>query len=123
MVQKYQMTGLTQVSTHLMCHYYANHVESMNLFSSVRGENEDLFLRSIILCVSVCLTVCGIVAFRAFKAWKREFGTLTRQQSERPKNILWKSQKEPVENDDNTWYDTVSLITNVIVLSQKLIIG
>ena len=77
----------------------------------------------VILCVSVCLSVCGIVAFRAFKAWKREFGTLTWLQSERPKNILWKSQKEPIENDDNTWYDAVSLITNVIVLSQKLIIG
>ena len=75
----------------------------------------------VILCVSVCLTVCGIIAFRAFKAWKREFGTLTRLQSERPKNILWKSQKEPV--DGNTCFDAVSLITNVIVLSQKLIIG
>ena len=77
----------------------------------------------IILCVSGCLIVCGMIAFRAFKAWRREFGKLTRLQSERPKNILWKSQKVPVENDDNTWYDTVSLITNVIVLPQKLIIG
>ena len=64
-----------------------------------------------------------MIAIRAFKSWKREFGKLMRLQSERPKNILWKSQKEPVENDDNTWYHTVSLITNVIVLSQKLIIG
>ena len=77
----------------------------------------------IILCVSGCLLVCGMIAFRVFKACTREFGKLTRLQRERPKNILWKSQKEPVENDDNTWYDTVSLITSVIVLPQKLIIG
>ena len=65
-----------------------------------------------------------MIAFGAFKAWKREFGKLTRPQSERPKNILWKSQKEPVENDDDiSWYDTVNLITKVIVLPQKLIIG
>ena len=64
-----------------------------------------------------------MIAFKAFKAWKREFGKLTRLQSERPKNILWKSQKEPVENDDISWYDTVSFITNVIELLQKLIIS
>ena len=77
----------------------------------------------VILCVSGCLIICGMMSFRAFKAWKREFGKLTRLQSKRPKNILWKSQKEPVENDDSSWYDTVSLITIVIALSQKLIIG
>ena len=66
----------------------------------------------VILCVLGCLIICGMIAFRVFKACKREFGKLTRLQSERPKNILWKLQKEPVENDDDTWYDTVSLITN-----------
>ena len=77
----------------------------------------------VILCVSGCLVVSGMIAFRAFKAWRREFGKLTRLQSERPKNILWKSQKEPVENDDISWYDKVSFITNVIELLQKLIIS
>ena len=66
----------------------------------------------VILCVLGCLIICGMIAFRVFKACKREFGKLTRLQSERPKNILWKLKKEPVENDDDTWYDTVSLITN-----------
>ena len=75
-----------------------------------------------ILCASGCLIICGMIAFRAFKAWKREFEKFTRLQSERTKNIMWKSQKEPVENDDNTCCNTVSFIAKVIVL-QKLIIG
>jgi len=55
----------------------------------------------VILCLSGCLIICGMIAFRALKAWKREFGKLTRPQSERPKNILWKLQKQPVENDEH----------------------
>ena len=63
------MTGLTQVSTHLMCHYYANHVKSMNLFSSVRGENEDLFLRSnsVCFCLSYSMWNHSIQGFQGLE--------------------------------------------------------
>ena len=78
-------------------------------------EEMKTFSCEVILCVLGCLIICGMIAFRVFKPWKREFGKLTRLQSERPKNTLWKLQKEPVENDDNvTWYETVSLITNTV---------
>ena len=70
------------------------------LLSSVRALEMSAYMCEMIPCVSLCLIVCGMIAFRAFKAWRREFGKLTRLQSGRPKNILWKSQKEPVENDD-----------------------
>ena len=75
---------------------------------SVRVLEMSAYMCEMIPCVSLCLIVCGMIAFRAFKAWRREFGKLTRLQSGRPKNILWKSQKEPVENDGNTRYYTVS---------------
>ena len=93
------------------------------LLSSVQGGNEDLFLRSNSVCfwLSYSLRNDSIQGFQSLE--EREVGKLTRLQSQRPKNILWKSQKEPVENDDNTWYDTIGLITSVIVLPQKLIIG
>ena len=58
-----------------------------------------------ILCVSGCLVICGMIAFLAFKAWKGEVGRITRLRRERK----WRSQKEPVENDDKI-FKTVSFI-------------
>ena len=58
-----------------------------------------------ILWVSGCLIICGIIAFLAFKVWKRQFGSFTRLRSERK----WQSPREPVENDDETC-KTVSFI-------------
>ena len=55
-----------------------------------------------ILHVSGCLIICGMIAFVAFKAWKRDFARLRRERK-------WRSQKEPVENDDKTC-ETVSFI-------------
>ena len=72
-------------------------------------EDMKTYSCEVILCVLGCLIIYGMIAFRVFMAWKRKFGKLMRLQSERPKNTLWKLQKEPVENDD----DTVSLVTNI----------
>ena len=57
-----------------------------------------------ILCVSGCLIICGMIAFLAFKAWKREVGRITNRRERK-----WRPQKEPVEIDDKI-YKTVSFI-------------
>jgi len=69
------------------------------------------------LCVSACLIIGGMMAFRAFKNWKKEF---TRLKIVRPRNILWKPRKEAVENNcRETCCKTVSYSTPTIIL-QKL---
>ena len=78
-----------------------------------------------ILCVSGCVLIGGMIAFIAFNIWKEEFVKYTGlllQQIKRPKTTFWKSHKEAVENNDETFYETVSFITPLMLL-QKSIIG
>ena len=56
----------------------------------------------------------GMIAFIALSIWQIEsisYVPAPPQKIERRKDIFWKSQKEAVENNDETCYETVSFIT------------
>lgn len=69
-----------------------------------------------ILCVFVCLIIGGMMAFRVFNTWKKDF---TRPQIDRPRNITWKPHEAVENNCHETCCKTVSHITPTII-RQKL---
>ena len=76
-----------------------------------------------ILCISGCVLIGGMIAFIAFSIWKiesiKELEALLPQQVERRKDTFWKTHKEAVENNDETCYETVSVITPLMILQMN----
>ena len=66
--------------------------------------------------VFACLIIGGMMAFRVFKTWKKEF---TRLQIDRPRNNLCKPDKVAVENScHETCCKTVSSISPTIIVAE-----
>ena len=114
---KRELTNQIHCKKRLLCTCMYNAWVIYECPARVHYEEMDPYPCGATLCIFACLIIGGMMAFRVFKTWKKDF---TRPQIDRAGNILWKPHKEAAENNCyETCCKTVSHITATIIL-QKL---